>query len=222
MIKVLLASALLVAGPMMANETTTTEPTTTETTDTSTKTDEAVDSKEDTTKTDTTTTTTTETTNNGDKVVDEVKKWLGQWLEPQAVATIASWLTYLISFITCFMKLIALKKQNNLTVENVSKELNETLGDKVDEAVKKEMEAYIPALINAVDNQKEVLNVFSKIMALSQENTPESRVAILNLISTLGVVDTETTKKAIEEEQKAIETKEAENKETLESIINEK
>ena len=221
MIKVLLASALLVAGPMMANETTTTEPTTTETTDTSTKTDEAVDSKEDTTKTDTTTTTET-TTNNGDKVVDEVKKWLGQWLEPQAVATIASWLTYLISFITCFMKLIALKKQNNLTVENVSKELNETLGDKVDEAVKKEMEAYIPALINAVDNQKEVLNVFSKIMALSQENTPESRVAILNLISTLGVVDTETTKKAIEEEQKAIETKEAENKETLESIINEK
>lgn len=221
MIKVLLASALLVAGPMMANETTTTEPTTTETTDTSTKTDEAVDSKEDTTKTDTTTTTET-TTNNGDKVVDEVKKWLGQWLEPQAVATIASWLTYLISFITCFMKLIALKKQNNLTVENVSKELNETLGDKVDEAVKKQMEAYIPALINAVDNQKEVLNVFSKIMALSQENTPESRVAILNLISTLGVVDTETTKKAIEEEQKAIETKEAENKETLESIINEK
>lgn len=221
MIKVLLASALLVAGPMTANETTTTEPTTTETTDTSTKTDEAVDSKEDTTKTDTTTTTET-TTNNGDKVVDEVKKWLGQWLEPQAVATIASWLTYLISFITCFMKLIALKKQNNLTVENVSKELNETLGDKVDEAVKKEMEAYIPALINAVDNQKEVLNVFSKIMALSQENTPESRVAILNLISTLGVVDTETTKKAIEEEQKAIETKEAENKETLESIINEK
>lgn len=220
MIKVLLASALLVAGPMMANETTTTEPTTTETTDTSTKTDEAVDSKEDTTKTDTTTTETT--TNNGDKVVDEVKKWLGQWLEPQAVATIASWLTYLISFITCFMKLIALKKQNNLTVENVSKELNETLGDKVDEAVKKQMEAYIPALINAVDNQKEVLNVFSKIMALSQENTPESRVAILNLISTLGVVDTETTKKAIEEEQKAIETKEAENKETLESIINEK
>lgn len=215
MIKVLLASALLVAGPMMANETTTTEPTTTETT----KTDEAVDSKEDTTKTDATT---TETTNNGDKVIDEVKKWLGQWLEPQAVATIASWLTYLISFITCFMKLIALKKQNNLTVENVSKELNETLGDKVDEAVKKQMEAYIPALINAVDNQKEVLNVFSKIMALSQENTPESRVAILNLISTLGVVDTETTKKAIEEEQKAIETKEAENKETLESIINEK
>lgn len=219
MIRVLLASALLVASPVMASEATT-EPTTTETTpttDTTTKTDEAVDSKEDTTKTDT-----TETTNNGDKVVDEVKKWLGQWLEPQAVATIASWLTYLISFITCFMKLIALKKQNNLTVENVSKELNATLGDKVDEAVKKEMEAYIPALINAVDNQKEVLNVFSKIMALSQEGTPESRIAILNLISSLGVVDTETTKKAIEEEQKAIETKEAENKETLESIINEK
>lgn len=219
MIRVLLASALLVASPVMASETTT-EPTTTETTpttDTTTKTDEAVDSKEDTTKTDA-----TETTNNGDKVVDEVKKWLGQWLEPQAVATIASWLTYLISFITCFMKLIALKKQNNLTVENVSKELNATLGDKVDEAVKKEMEAYIPALINAVDNQKEVLNVFSKIMALSQEGTPESRIAILNLISSLGVVDTETTKKAIEEEQKAIETKEAENKETLESIINEK
>lgn len=219
MIRVLLASALLVASPVMASEATT-EPTTTETTpttDTTTKTDEAVDSKEDTTKTDA-----TETTNNGDKVVDEVKKWLGQWLEPQAVATIASWLTYLISFITCFMKLIALKKQNNLTVENVSKELNATLGDKVDEAVKKEMEAYIPALINAVDNQKEVLNVFSKIMALSQEGTPESRIAILNLISSLGVVDTETTKKAIEEEQKAIETKEAENKETLESIINEK
>lgn len=219
MIRVLLASALLVASPVMASEATT-EPTTTETTpttDTTTKTDEAVDSKEDTTKTDT-----TETTNNGDKVVDEVKKWLGQWLEPQAVATIASWLTYLISFITCFMKLIALKKQNNLTVENVSKELNATLGDKVDEAVKKEMEAYIPALINAVDNQKEVLNVFSKIMALSQEGTPESRIAILNLISSLGVVDTETTKKAIEEEQKAVETKEAENKETLESIINEK
>lgn len=206
MIRVLLASALLVASPVMASEATT-EPTTTETTPTT----------DTTTKTDT-----TETTNNGDKVVDEVKKWLGQWLEPQAVATIASWLTYLISFITCFMKLIALKKQNNLTVENVSKELNATLGDKVDEAVKKEMEAYIPALINAVDNHKEVLNVFSKIMALSQEGTPESRIAILNLISSLGVVDTETTKKAIEEEQKAIETKEAENKETLESIINEK
>lgn len=213
MIKILLASALLVASPLMEN-TTTNEETTTETT----------------TTTEETTTTETETKTDEDKKVEEqvnqvwedFKVWASKWLEPTTIATISSWITYLGTIIALIMKLRNAKINNSLTVEKVRDELNATLGDKVDVALKKELESYIPGLIDVINNQQKILEVFSKIMALSQENTPESRVAILNLIASLGVVDTTEQKKAIEEQVKVEQEKQEEKDSTLESIINEK
>ena len=156
------------------------------------------------------------------QVWEDFKVWASKWLEPTTIATISSWITYLGTIIALIMKLRNAKINNSLTVEKVRDELNATLGDKVDVALKKELESYIPGLIDVINNQQKILEVFSKIMALSQENTPESRVAILNLIASLGVVDTTEQKKAIEEQVKVEQEKQEEKDSTLESIINEK
>ena len=74
------------------------------------------------------------------------------------------------------------------------------------------------------EKTNEVLAIFSKIIALGQENTPESRVAILNLIEELGTVGKETlqaTEEAIHEEVKAVEEHKAEVEAKLDEIIEE-
>ena len=69
---------------------------------------------------------------------------------------------------------------------------------------------------------KDVLETFAKILALSQENTPESRVAILELIQRLGNNTNgmiETIKETINTQEKEKEEKKQANDEKLNKII---
>ena len=64
------------------------------------------------------------------------------------------------------------------------------------------------------------MTIFAKILALSQENTPESRIAILNLISELGVVTKEIVDNAKVIVEDAVKQEE-EKKEQVENQLNE-
>ena len=153
---------------------------------------------------------------------NEIKEWLSKFFEPQQVAMIMTWITYIGTIIGLIAKCYSLAKQKTLTADNVKEAVLEKLGDKVDEAVANQLSSSIVSITKMIKNQNETLALLTKVMALSQENTPESRVAILDLISRLGVIDNSEIQEIKETISKQVEdTKVAEEKtnESVDTII---
>lgn len=202
MIKELLLISALTFSPMNTEDTTPSEPTTGETTEP----------------------TETETPKEEDSVKEEIKAWLEKFLEPQQVAMIMTWITYAATIIGLIYKLSQLAKSKSLSNENIKNLILTELGDKVDESVKNQLASAITSLTKTAERQNEVLSLLAKVSALSQENTPESRVAILDLISRLGVVDNadiESAKETINQEVAEKKALEEETNNTVDKIIEE-
>lgn len=152
------------------------------------------------------------------------EEWLTQWFTPQQVAMIMTWITYITTIITIVYKLYRMGKDKNLTTENLKVLIMNEIGDKVDASVKEQITAIAVPLLKTSRNQEEVLKVLTKVMALAQENTPESRLAILNCISQLGVIETELVEQAKETITEQVKTEQVKQEETanqVEQIINE-
>ncbi len=152
------------------------------------------------------------------------KAWLEQWFTPSQVAIIMTWITYASTIVGLAAKCFQLAKQKTLNSETVKDLIMKELGDKVDESVKNQLTSAIVSLNKTAERQNEVLSLLAKVSALSQENTPESRIAILDLISRLGVVekeDIETAKATITKEVEEKELKEIETNNTVDKIIEE-
>lgn len=131
-------------------------------------------------------------------------KFVKDYLNAEKVAMYMSWIAYIGTIIGLVANIKKLKKQNNLTLKDVSLEVQNKLKD----AVSEELQTYVPSLIDTQKKTNDVLQIFSKILALSQENTPESKIAILNLIEELGTIGkdiTDNSKAVVEESVKAIE-----------------
>lgn len=167
----------------------------------------------DPTPTETTTTTTSDF---------DWKAWLAQWFTPQQVAMIMTWIAYITTVITVVYKFYRMAKDKNLSNENLKTLIMTEIGSKVDSSVKEQITAIAIPLLQTSKNQEEVLKVLTKIMALSQENTPESRVAILDCIASLGVVDKqvlEQSKQAIDTQIKATEDKKIATQTAVDNVI---
>ena len=148
----------------------------------------------------------------------DIKEWLAQWLTPQQVAMVMTWVAYAGTIIGLIVKLAQLAKMKSLSNENVKDLIMKELGDKVDKSVQDNLATSIVAINKTIQRQNEVLALLAKVSALSQENTPESRVAILELISRLGVVDKEDIEKAKETIKEEVKTKREIEKATNESV----
>lgn len=134
--------------------------------------------------------------------VDEVREWVDRFLSPDKVAMYMSWVAYIGTIIGLVASIRRLKQNNNLTLKNVSDEVQGKLELIVSKQVADQFGKIAPRIIEGQEQANEIMAIFAKILALSQENTPESRVAILDLIEKLGTVSrdiTETAKEAIEE-----------------------
>ena len=216
MIKTLLLMGALTLAPLNTEgdttpptqETTPTDPDDSKKEDTST----SEDKKDDSTTSD----------EKKEETKNEIKEWLSKFFEPQQVAMIMTWITYIGTIIGLIAKCYSLAKQKTLTADNVKEAVLEKLGDKVDEAVANQLSSSIVSITKMIKNQNETLALLTKVMALSQENTPESRVAILDLISRLGVIDNSEIQEIKETINKQVEdTKVAEEKtnESVDTII---
>ena len=213
MIKTLLLMGALTLAPLNTEgettpptqETTPTDPDTS-TDDTSTSEDEK---KEDSTTTD---------DNKKEETKNEIKEWLSKFFEPQQVAMIMTWITYIGTIIGLIAKCYSLAKQKTLTAESVKDLIMKDLGDKIDESVANQLTTAIVSLNKTAKNQNEVLALLTKVMALSQENTPESRIAILELISRLGVIKDEEIEEMKETINKQVEETKAVEEKTNESV----
>ena len=129
-------------------------------------------------------------------VVDEVKEWFDKFFSPQMVAMYMSWLAYIGTIIGLVTNIKKLKQSNNLTLKNVSDEVKKVLAETISKEVAEKFDTILPNMQSTQEKTNQIMSIFAKILALSQENTPESRVAILNLIEELGVVSKEVVDNA--------------------------
>ena len=219
MIKTLLLMGALTLAPLNTEGETTPPTQATTPTDPDTSTD---DSKKEDTSTDEEkkedSTTTDDSKKEETTKTDEIKEWLSKFFEPQQVAMIMTWITYIGTIIGLIAKCYSLAKQKTLTAESVKDLIMKDLGDKIDESVANQLTTAIVSLNKTAKNQNEVLALLTKVMALSQENTPESRIAILELISRLGVVKDEEIEEMKETINKQVEETKAVEEKTNESV----
>ena len=147
---------------------------------------------------------------------------LNEWFSPAVVANIMSWLAYIATIIGLVNNLKKAKKDNNLTLGIVKEQVCGELEKVVNKEVTEKVASYFDAADKLQKEIKDVLEIFAKIMALSQENTPESRIAILELIQRLGSNTSEmieNIKSTIDNQVKEEETKKIENNKELDKII---
>ena len=153
---------------------------------------------------------------------DTIGEWLAKWFEPATVATILSWVTYLGTIVTLVWKLKQLKQTNNLTLDNVIKAVTEELKRVLPEEVSTQIEKYMPELRDSAQKQTEVMKAFCKILSLAQVNDANSRLAILDLIEQIGMIEKseiDKARKAIEESEAKKEEKKVETEAKVEEII---
>lgn len=149
----------------------------------------------------------------------EFWEYLKEYLTPQTIVTI----TAVISFLVALLKLVSvvktLNKQKAMTMSNLLTALTQ-LNTDLYEKEKQELIRVINTLIQPLIMYSQT---FAKVMALSQENTPESRVAILNLIQDMGSLNPEIIEQAkavVEEQETAKEEKKVAMIEELSKIEN--
>lgn len=153
---------------------------------------------------------------------DKIEDKLNEWFSPQVVAMIMSWLAYIGTILTLVNNLKKLKKEKNLTAQDVKEQVCAELEKVVSKQVVEKVAVYFDSADKMQKEIKDVLETFAKILALSQENTPESRVAILELIQRLGNNTNgmiETIKETISTQEKEKEEKKQANEEKLNKII---
>ena len=143
----------------------------------------------------------------------------GEWLEKnftaEMITTIMSVLTSLAVVLKLASSLKDLAKKKAMTTEEVCNKVVEILETTNKESVLKSINDIVKPLEDKVGNITPVLNSFSKILALSQENTPESRLAILELIQSIGNISNKVVEDAKTEIVNQIEEEQKENKENI-------
>ncbi len=145
-------------------------------------------------------------------------KWMEEHFTAQTITTITSVLTMLAVVLKLVSYTKSLAKEKNTTMEDVKTQVIEILNTTNKESVEKSINDLVAPLEKEVGSITPVLNAFAKILALSQENTPESRIAILELIQELGNVSGNIVEKAKEEVNKQVEEENKEQEEKIELL----
>ena len=147
-----------------------------------------------------------------------------KYLTADKVAMYMSWAAYVGTIVGLAVALKRLFGKNQITLKDVKSDVTQKIEEVVGNEVKLQTERFLPSVIEAQEKTNEILKGFSKILALSQENSPESRVAILQIIEQLGTTGkelTEAAKDAIHEEVALAEEHKAEIEGKLDEIIEE-
>ena len=151
-------------------------------------------------------------------------EWLKGWVDPQTLTTVTAIMGALVAVAKMASSIRKLSKDKQLTVDNVRDVVLSGIREQIPEDVKAEMDKYMPKLIESADMMNDVMSKFAKILALSQENTPESRIAILEIIQQMGVVTNgiiETAKAEIREKADEEAKKREERAQAVEGVISE-
>lgn len=145
-------------------------------------------------------------------------KWAEGWFSPQVITTLSTVVGFLAVIVKLAYELRKLAKDKQLTVDKVSEIVLGQIKETLPEDVSAEFSKYLPTLTAYAEKSNEVLNVFAKVLALSQENTTESRLAILELIQQLGIISNDMIAKAKAEVERQKEEEDAKKKAQEEAV----
>lgn len=127
---------------------------------------------------------------------------------PENVALIVGWVTTAITLIATVCKLAsslkALKQKSDVQATDITNVVVDTLNKIVDSKVNDKLNQAIKPVVEFLQKNQNTTEALAKIIALSQENTPESRVAILDIIANMNVLPAaliESAKEDIKQEQ---------------------
>jgi len=138
-------------------------------------------------------------------------------LTPETITLITLLLGVIGALLKCISSVKNLKIKNALTLENVEQTLKESLQAQNKIELDRLTAEITEPLATEINGFKPVLEAFAKVLALSQENTPNSKLAILELLSQMGKVDTQVVEKAKNEVIK----QELEQQEKKEQVLEE-
>lgn len=132
------------------------------------------------------------------------KEWLSGWVSPQTLTTLVAIAGALATVLKMASSIKELSGKNQLTIKNIIEALHKELPEEAKEV----LAPYMDKIIQSEETIVKVMEVFAKVLALSQDNSPEARIAILSAIQELGMVQNSV----IEEAKKTIEDKVASEK----------
>lgn len=151
--------------------------------------------------------------------MNELVKIIKEYLTPETVTTITAVLMFLVSSLKMISTIKVLSKQKSTTIDDVMSALKSQNKEEIEKAIND----VVTPIVNTVNEINPYLQTFAKILALSQENTATSRLAILELIEKMGTVDSDTLTDAKESVQTEVKNEQEKKQETLvklESIEN--
>lgn len=152
------------------------------------------------------------------------EEWAKEWLSPQVLTTVTAVLTALVAVLKMVASLKSMAKNKQLTIDGVNEIVVSNLKECVSKEVADKIDAYMPEIIAYEKKSSDIMIAFSKILALAQENTPEARKAILEVIQELGIISNnavESAKKTIEKQEEAKKAEEAKKTDDLNKIVEE-
>ena len=122
------------------------------------------------------------------------------------------------SFLVALLKLVSVVKDEKtrkiMTMENLLKNLSIQNAEEYE----KEKDALMKLIVSLITPLIQYSEAMAKVLALSQENTPESRVAILDIIQSLGVIDKNLIEQAKTVVSEEVTTKEEKKKVVVEQL----
>lgn len=148
----------------------------------------------------------------------DIQEYLAKWFEPSQVAMIMSWVAYAGTILGLVVKVKQLAKQKQTTAEQVKELVLDEIKKSINEEVADKVKPYLDGVVKINANTNDLMKVFTKVLALSQVNDAQSRLAILELIASLGVLDKELIEEATKQVEEQVETEEENKNEALEQI----
>ena len=133
----------------------------------------------------------------------------------ETIAVIVALISLVIGLLKAVGTIKNLKVDKALTLEKIKEQLSEQLTEKQQELLGNALVQITKPIAEQVANMTPTLETFSKILALSQENTPTSRLAILELLSNVKQVDVEIVENAKEEVKAQVEEEEIKKEQTI-------
>lgn len=148
----------------------------------------------------------------------DIQEYLAKWFEPSQIAMIMSWVAYAGTILGLVVKVKQLAKQKQTTAEQVKDLVLDEIKKSINEEVADKVKPYLDGVVKINANTNDLMKVFTKVLALSQVNDAQSRLAILELIASLGVLDKELIEEATKQVEEQVETEEENKNEALEQI----
>lgn len=141
------------------------------------------------------------------------------YLTPETITVCITVFSFLVALLKMVSVIKDLKTQKAMTMENLLKNLTILNAEEYE----KEKQDLMKTIIDLIQPLLAYSEAMAKVLALSQENTPESRVAILEIIQSLGTIDANLIDKAkllVAEQENEKEEKKQAKIERLEEIVN--